>query len=56
MAVTEQHDKITRPKPPVARFAQLSAAGTAVGLPMVSFLFILALWSVVGAGCRSSTS
>ena len=49
MAVTEHPDKTTRPKPPAsARFAQFAAAGGSVGLPMVSFIFILGLWSIVG--------
>ena len=49
MAVTEHPDNTTRPKPPAsARFAQFAAAGGSVGLPMVSFIFILGLSMLLG--------
>lgn len=40
---------LTGPAKSGPRFAPFAAAGKAMGLPLISFAFILALWSAVGA-------
>lgn len=55
MAVTERTDP-REPTRPAARFAQLLSAGATAGLPLVSFAFILGLWTLVGlSGAVSET-